>query len=193
MTSRFSRPAMVSLIAIGAVCLAWPGTASAQFVINNNAINNCLIPGVTQYMVGDGISQGLSFRPCPNVAAPAPVVSTPAPAETPAPTPVAETPAPAPDETPTPVAQTPAPTPVYTPPPPPQRIPVAVPTYSPWSTTSGPGANAVGGGTGTASYYNPYGNVSPTSRAAVNTGDWCRRSGRSAAAMEACLKTVAGR
>jgi hypothetical protein len=183
---------MVSLAVLGGACLALPGAASAQVVFNNNAINNCLTPGVTQYMVGDGISQGLSFRPCPNVAAPTPVVAAPAPVETPAP--VAETPAPAPEETPAPVAyDTPAPVPVYTPPPPPQRIPVTVPTYSPWSTTNGPGANAVGGGNGTASYYNPYGNVSPTSRAAVNSGDWCRRNGRSTAAMDACLKSVAGR
>lgn len=194
MTARSLRPSLVPLVAVGAACLAWSAPASAQVVFNNNAINNCLTPGVTQYMIGDGISQGLSFRPCPGVAQPAPVVAAPPPytpgadPEETGPPPAADTPVATSDDAPAPT-----PTPVYTPPPPPQRIPVAVPTYSPYSTTTGPGANAVGGGAGTGSYYNPHTDVAATSRAAVNSGDWCRRSGRSAAAMDACLKSVGSR
>lgn len=190
------RPSTASLLLFGVACIAWPGAASAQVSFNNNARDRCP-PGVTMYMTGDGISQGLHFVPCPNQPAPAPVAAAPAPADAPAATPApVDTPAAAQDDTPSPVAadtSSPAPAPVVVVPPPHVRIPVAVPTYAPSSATNGPGANAVGGGKATDSYYNPSNAVAPTSRAVVNGADWCRRSDRSKAAMDACLKSVAGR
>jgi hypothetical protein len=79
-----------------------------------------------------------------------------------------------------------------TPPPPPHRIPVAVPTYTPWTATAGPGSNEVGGSNGSNSYNNPYNTVAPSARASVGEADWCRRNGRSAGNTEACLKAVGG-
>ncbi|MGU3656258.1 hypothetical protein [Methylobacterium fujisawaense] len=86
----------------------------------------------------------------------------------------------------TPVAETPPP------PPPPHRIPVAVPTYTPWTANAGPGSNEVGGSNGSNSYNNPYNTVAPSARASVGEADWCRRNGRSAGNTEACLKAVGG-
>lgn len=185
-----------SLLAIGAAFLALPSIAEAQVAFNNRGINACNTPGVKDYMVGDGISQGITFRPCPNYVPPVAATPTPAPVDTPAPAP-----APAPDATPVDTSSpapddTPAPTPVYVPPPPPpppQRIPVAVPTYAPWVATSGAGGNAIGSGAGSASYGNGYNNVAPKMRAAVGASDWCHRGGRSDSATEACLKAVGSR
>jgi hypothetical protein len=169
-----------------------PSIAVAQVAWNNRGINACLNPGVKDYMVGDGLSQGITFRPCPNYVAPVVATPAPAPVDTPAPTPdptPVDTSAPAPADTPTPQ-------PVYTPPPPPpppQRIPVAVPTYTPWNTTVGPGSTAVGSSNGSNSYNNPYATLAPSARAAVGGADWCRRSGRSSSATDACLKSVGSR
>lgn len=199
MTAPPLRPSTASLLVFGAACLAWPGAASAQVSFNNNALNRCP-PGVTMYMTGDGISQGLHFVPCPNQPAPAPVAAAPAAVDTPAPASV-ETPEAAPDDTssspvegssPTPTDTT-APAPVAVVEPPHVRIPVAVPTYAPASRTIGPGSNAVGNGNGTAYYYNPYNAVAPSSRAVASGADWCRRSDRSKSAIESCLKSIAGR
>ncbi|MDE4914353.1 hypothetical protein PQI07_27155 [Methylobacterium sp. 092160098-2] len=88
----------------------------------------------------------------------------------------------------TPVAETPPP-----PPPPPHRIPVAVPTYAPWTATQGPGSNEVGSSNGSNSYNNPYNTLAPSARAAVGEADWCRRNGRSQGNTDACLKAVGGR
>lgn len=73
------------------------------------------------------------------------------------------------------------------------RTPVPVPNYSASSSTTGPGGNAVGSGAGTGSYGNTQVVVAPTERAAADKAEWCRRSGRSQASMDACLKAVAGR
>jgi hypothetical protein len=181
-----------------------PSIAVAQVAFNNRGINACADPSVKDYMVGDGISQGITFRPCPNYVPPVVATPAPAPVNTPAPTPV-DTPAPAQDDTPAPAADnTPSPTtdntptqqPVYTPPPPPpppQRIPVAVPVYTPWNATVGPGSTAVGSSNGSNSYNNPYASLAPSARAAVGGADWCRRSGRSSSATDACLKSVGNR
>lgn len=202
MTPSRLRLLRVPLLAIGAVCLGMPSIAVAQVAFNNRGINACANPGVKDYMVGDGISQGITFRPCPNyvppvVATPAPPpVDTPAPTQTADPAPVdTSSPAPVDTSSPTPVNTT-TPEPVYTPPPPPpppQRIPVAVPTYTPWNATVGPGSTAVGSSNGSNSYNNPYATLAPSARAAVGGADWCRRSGRSSSATDACLKSVGSR
>jgi hypothetical protein len=183
----------MSILVVGAACLSLPNPAAAQVAFNNRGINACANPGVKDYMVGDGISQGITFRPCPNYVPPVAATPAPAPIDNPAPTP-----APAPDAAPVDTAEqspsdTPSPTPVYVPPPPPQRIPVAVPTYTPWIATAGAGGNAVGSGNGSASYNNGYNNVAPRMRAAVGASDWCHRGGRSSSATDACLKAVGTR
>jgi hypothetical protein len=198
MSPRHRHRSTLSLLAIAAAFLSCTGVAEAQVVFNNRGINACANPAVKDYMVGDGISQGITFRPCPNYVPPVAATPTPAPApvDTPAPAP-----APAPDAAPVDTSEqvpsdTPAPTPVYVPPPPPpppQRIPVAVPTYTPWTATTGAGGNAVGSGNGSASYDNGYNNVAPRMRAAVGASDWCHRGGRSSSATDACLKAVGSR
>ena len=71
-----------SLLAIGAAFLALPSIAEAQVAFNNRGINACNTPGVKDYMVGDGISQGITFRPCPNYVPPVAATPTPAPVDT---------------------------------------------------------------------------------------------------------------
>lgn len=190
MIAVFLHPSRAALLVVGALCLQWPGDASAQGwgSFSSRGMRACDIPGTKYYWIGDGISQGLTQAPCPNYVEPAPA---PTPVEQPAPTPD-ETPAPTPNSNdvpePTPDVVTPPP-----PPPPPHRVPNGVPTYTPWGTTAGPGSNAVGSGRASDSYNNLYNAVAPTSRAAVGSGDWCRRGGRSTGATDACLKSVGGR
>jgi hypothetical protein len=198
MTTPHPRRPTLILLAVGAAFLSCTGVAEAQVAFNNRGINACANPGVKDYMVGDGISQGITFRPCPNYVPPVAATPAPAPVDTPAPAP-APTPEPeaAPVDTSSPApGDTPSPTPVYVPPPPPpppQRLPVAVPTYTPWTATAGAGGNAVGSGNGSASYDNGYNNVAPRMRAAVGASDWCHRGGRSSSATDACLKAIGTR
>lgn len=70
------------------------------------------------------------------------------------------------------------------------RSPTPVPNYSASSATNGPGVNSVGNGAGTASYANTQVVLAPTDRAAADKAEWCRRSGRSQATMDACLRSV---
>jgi hypothetical protein len=197
----------------GAMLCAGAGAADAGpsgFNIGLHA-SDCLVPGVIAWYSGNALAGGMGYNACPN---PIPLPTTTAPAPTPAPvvtapTPAAEEPAPAAEEpspaasTPTqvdaspssepssPVADvTPSPPP---PPPPPQRIPVAVPTYTPWIATTGPGSTSVGGGNGTANYMNAYNALAPTARAATNRADWCNRNGRSQGATSACINSVNAR
>lgn len=162
--------------------------------------SDCLVPGVIAWYSGNALAGGMGYNACPN---PTPLPTTPAPAPAPAPvvtapTPAAEEPPPVEAEaSPSPEPSSPVadvtPTPVYVPPPPPQRIPVAVPTYTPWIATTGPGSTSVGGGNGTANYMNSYNALAPTARAATNRADWCRRDGRSQGATTACINSVGGR
>jgi hypothetical protein len=162
--------------------------------------SDCLVPGVIAWYSGNALAGGMGYNPCPNPI-PLPTVTTPAPTPEPvvtAPPPAAEEPPPVEaDASPSPDPSSPVadvtPTPVYVPPPPPQRIPVAVPTYTPWIATNGPGSNAIGGGNGTASYTNFYNTLAPRARAAVSRTDWCNRDGRSEGATSACIKSAGGK
>lgn len=193
---------MLTFLACSVSCLANAAPAAAQSIpaapgsIGLRA-SDCLVPGVVAWYSGNAISNGLGYNPCPNpIPLPAPAPSTPASpppeaAVTPPPPSTEDVPPVTVDASPTP--ETPSQAVVVAPPPPPERIPVAVPTYAPWTATNGPGSNGVGSGNGTASYNNPYNTLAPSARAALGSGDWCRRSGRSKSVVDACLKSVEGR
>lgn len=201
MTALHSRRLGRALLAGALLCLGGAAHAGPSgFNIGLHA-SDCQVPGVTGWYSGNALAGGMGYNACPN---PIPLPTTTAPAPTPAPVVTAPAPAPAAEEPPpveeaaspspepsSPVADvTPSPPP---PPPPPQRIPVAVPTYTPWTATNGPGSNAIGGGNGTASYTNFYNTLAPRARAAVSRTDWCNRNGRSEGATSACIKSVDGK
>lgn len=110
---------------------------------------------------------------------------------TPAPSPTASSvPSPEPTQVATPI---PAPEPAPAPPPVPARIPVAVPTYSAWSATVGPSANAVQNGAMSGGVGARGAVIAVSARAGADGSTYCRRDGRSKAMIDACLKASANR
>ncbi|MGU3656257.1 hypothetical protein [Methylobacterium fujisawaense] len=89
--------------------------------------------------------------------------------------------------------QTPAAVAAPPPPPVPNRIAVAVPTYSAWSASVGPGVNAVENGTMSGGIGARGALVAVSARAGGDGTSYCRRDGRSKAMIDACLKNFANR
>jgi hypothetical protein len=96
--------------------------------------------------------------------------------------------------------QTPVPTgtvsasPIPTAPQPvPAGVPVAVPTYSAASSSTGPLGNAVGNGSMSAGVGAGGAMVATSARAGTDRASYCRRDGRSKAMIDACLKVATGR
>ena len=73
------------------------------------------------------------------------------------------------------------------------RIAVAVPTYSAWSASVGPGVNAVENGTMSGGIGAQGALVAVSARAGGDGNSYCRRDGRSKAMIDACLKNFANR